>query len=66
MRKLRLRLVAAETARLIESFPDCLFLLTSSAATLSGRGDVHEVEPLSLSQAQELVRRALGRELRQD
>lgn len=59
-------LSAAETARLIESFPGCLFLLTSGAATLSGRGDVHEVEPLSLTQAHELVRRALGRELREN
>ena len=59
-------LPAAEVARLLESFPDCLFLLTSSTATLGGLGAVHELDPLSLHQACELVRRTLGRALREN
>ena len=56
--------LAGETARLVESFPECVFLLTSTTPTLGDQGSVHEVAPLTPDEAGELVCRVLGRELR--
>jgi hypothetical protein len=53
------------TARLTESFPECVFLFTSTAPTLADAECVHEVRPLDAAQTARLVSEVLGRDLRE-
>ncbi|HEV2634181.1 MAG TPA: hypothetical protein VGX23_03475 [Actinocrinis sp.] len=54
-------LTPAEIERLLDVFPRCAFLLTSSQQTLyAGSGTALEVDPLTLAQARELLVRELS------
>ncbi|WP_333769485.1 hypothetical protein [Streptomyces sp. IBSBF 2435] len=57
-------LEAADLTRLAGTFPDCVFLLTSTPRTGPGGVTAREVPPLTPGQARELVERRLGRPLR--
>jgi hypothetical protein len=48
-------LPSRDVARLLGTFPDCTFLLTSGHRTLFSSGVAHEVGPLSLDAAVELI-----------
>ena len=51
----------AELTRLLDTFPGCVFLLTSRQRTLPGGSAAHyEVDPLTLGQARELLTLQLG------
>ncbi|MEY9931232.1 hypothetical protein ABH926_005881 [Catenulispora sp. GP43] len=58
-------LAGAEPGRLLETFPQCRFLVTSASASpaLEASGSVHEVTALTLADVDLLVAQALGREL---
>lgn len=52
-----------EAQRLLQTFPQCRFVVTSSVPTLQDRAAVHAVTPLTEDDAVALVRGVLGREL---
>ncbi|WP_333769486.1 hypothetical protein [Streptomyces sp. IBSBF 2435] len=56
-------LPAADLDRLVGTFPDCVFLLTSQRQTLHASGVVRDVPALGQDQARELVEQRLGRRL---
>jgi hypothetical protein len=58
-------LASAEPGRLLESFPQCRFLITSATASpaLEASVSVHEVSALTLADVDLLIAQALGREL---
>ena len=58
-------LVGDGTTRLLESFPECVFLFTSTAATLGDAEYTYEVPPFGVEETAQLVQNALGRELRE-
>ena len=54
-------LPAAEVGRLLDTFQNCVFLLTSGQQTLfAASGSAYEVDPLTLGQARELLARELA------
>ena len=53
-------LSAGDLAQLLATFPDCTFLLTSEHRTMFSSGVAHEVGPLALDAAVELIARQAG------
>jgi hypothetical protein len=54
-------LTAQDLGSLLATFPDCVFLLTSGHRTLYRNGATHEVGPLPLDAAMELIAQETGR-----
>jgi hypothetical protein len=55
-------LAAQDLARLLGTFPKCVFLLTSRRRSLYHSGSAHEIGPIDRDEAVKLIAREIGRE----